>query len=961
MKKRKVLGAVAAAAACLFLAGIVMPGTANVSARAAGYTGLRKSAVSDNWYYYENGKRVRTGTDIVQNQNGWWYIENGKVDFNYTGVAKNENGWWRVVNGKVDFSCNSVEKNENGWWYIREGKVDFCYTGLAQNANGWWRIVNGKVDFNCNSVEQNQNGWWYIRGGKVDFGYTGVAQNVNGWWRIENGKVDFNCNSVEKNENGWWYIRGGRVDFGYTGVAQNANGWWRVVNGKVDFDCSSIEQNQNGWWYISGGKVDFGYTGLGTNHNGTWYVEGGQVKFDKTGLYEFNDTFYNLEESKVTGTYTGLLDVAADGQLWYVQDGKAAYNYYGTAAVETEEGMRNVPVKAGKVIETAAEIDYVDVPFDYTTKIKAQMNRVPMQPEAAAINISVADENGASGVVLTASADAANTTDYYLNAYVAGNELIIAPADGQQIASVTSSRQDQPIAVGEDGTARVAPVSIDANEPVDEVITVTMADGTTEYKIHTLNELMPELEIVNNGVAEADKGVYTFAVDHFFLRVNTQGELIYYRNMTCVGESGGKELMAENFAAQDTLNNERYYSAFIELEPDFRNSNGGFSSGFYLVMDENYQDIDKAVLEANHTENQNHGLGYLDQHEFLILGKDHYILLSYTPILADNLPDTVKGINGTNTGYVWAGIIQEVKDGQVINEVNTADYPLLYESAVEKIDYENSTLNGIEVDAGQGPVFSLADGIMDYVHVNSVDYTLDTDGNVDKILVSMRDQSAVYQFDFRTKALDWILGGKASTLTGYDEFTKTRTDDFGEAFEALTFGQHFARYTNRNEDGTLTGNPVISVFDNQTGIGPFLTTPTYPGAPTTETRTFMAEIDENAGTASIYNVINGTELNKKTDKYHIASHCGSVQYDSATSVTIGWGLHGVIDNIPPIPGAGQIDTNFSDEALHQGSRPIFTDYNLADGTVSFELTAIRNEKTQTTEALFSYRTYKNAH
>ena len=50
MKKRKVLGAVAAAAACLFLAGIVMPGTANVSARAAGYTGLRKSAVSDNWY-----------------------------------------------------------------------------------------------------------------------------------------------------------------------------------------------------------------------------------------------------------------------------------------------------------------------------------------------------------------------------------------------------------------------------------------------------------------------------------------------------------------------------------------------------------------------------------------------------------------------------------------------------------------------------------------------------------------------------------------------------------------------------------------------------------------------------------------------------------------------------------------------------------------------------------------------
>ena len=410
-----------------------------------------------------------------------------------------------------------------------------------------------------------------------------------------------------------------------------------------------------------------------------------------------------------------------------------------------------------------AELDYVNVPFDYSAEIEEQMGKVPMQPEAAAIPISVSDANGASGVVLTASSDTANTTDYYLNAYVAGSEIVITPAEGQQIASVSSSVEGKTIEIGEDGTAGVVPEALDANEPADEVITVAMADGT-EYKIHTLNELMPDLEVVNNGVAEADKGVYTFSVDHFFLRVNTEGELIYYRNMNCVGESDGKELMAENFAAQDTLDGDRYYSAFVELEPDFRNSNGGFSSGFYLVMDENYQDIDKAVLEANDSENQNHGQGYLDQHEFLVLGEDHYILLSYTPILADNLPDTVEGIDGGNTAYVWTGIIQEVKDGEVVNEVNTADYPLLYESAVEKIDYASSTLDGIEVAVGENTVFSLADGIMDYVHVNSVDYTLDENGDVDKILVSMRDQCAVYQFDFPTKQIDWILGGKSQHL-----------------------------------------------------------------------------------------------------------------------------------------------------------------------------------------------------
>lgn len=609
-----------------------------------------------------------------------------------------------------------------------------------------------------------------------------------------------------------------------------------------------------------------------------------------------------------------------------------------------------------------AEIDYVNVFFDYAEQIEEQIDSVSMEPEAADIPVSVSDAEGASGVKLTASQDTANTSDYYLNAYVAGNEIIIESQDGQQITSVSSSVEGKMIDLDQDGAARVVPEAIDANEPEDEIITVIMEDGT-EYKIHTVNELMPDLEIVNNGVEEADKGVYSFSVDRFFLRVNTDGELVYYRNMSCVGERDGKELMAENFAAQDTLDGGRYYSAFIELEPDFRNANGGFSSGCYLVMDENYQDLDKVVLAPNDSENQNHGEGYLDQHEFLILGEDHYILLSYTQILADNLPDTVEGIDGTNTAYVWTGIIQEVEDGEVINEINTADYPLLYESAVEKIDYAGSTLDGIEVEVGDNTVFSLADGVMDYVHVNSVDYTLDDEGNVDKILVSMRDQCAVYQFDFPTKEIDWILGGKASTLSGYEEYTTTRTDEGEgenqETFEALTYAQHFARYTNRNEDGTLDGDPVISIFDNQTGIAPFLTTSTYPGAPATLTRTLKAAIHEEEGTVTISDVINGTDLNAN-GKYHIASHCGSVQYDSDTSVTIGWGLHGVIDNIPPVEQAAQTDENYPDILLYQGSRPIFTDYNLEDGTISFELTAHRNANVDTSEALFSYRTYKNA-
>ena len=221
----------------------------------------------------------------------------------------------------------------------------------------------------------------------------------------------------------------------------------------------------------------------------------------------------------------------------------------------------------------------------------------------------------------------------------------------------------------------------------------------------------------------------------------------------------------------------------------------------------------------------------------------------------------------------------------------------------------------------------------------------------------MRDQSAVYQYDFSDKAFDWILGGKASTLTGYDEYTSTRTDDNGVPFKALTFGQHYARYCNRNADGTLTGDPVISIFDNQTGIGPFLTTPTFPGAPVTNTRTFVASI--NGKTAAVSNVINGRDLNAQTGKYHIASHCGSVDYDKSGdgSALIGWGLHGVIDNIPAIPGVGQVDANYPDLGnLHQGSRPVFSE--VENGNVTFELSVTRNSNITSSEALFSYRTYK---
>lgn len=721
------------------------------------------------------------------------------------------------------------------------------------------------------------------------------------------------------------------------------------LEGEPQADSASFPDVEAGQWYAAAvnwaaaNKVVQGYTsgkfgptnGLTNEQLATILCRYAQMK----GWAEASDKIATTEEALKWAEAQDLLAGEGGSKL-----DAGAYTTRAEAAVVLTAFCQKVMLPA-----KVAGIDYTNINYDFAEDIKAERAAVKLVPDAAGVDITVEDENGASGVVLTASHDEKNTEDLYLNAMVAGNKLTFSSTGDNKIASAESSASGKLTVSG--GSFTVTPAALKAMEPADEIITVTMGDKTT-YKIHTVNELMPTLTITGSKVAEANSGVYVFAVDKFLLRVDTKGNLVYYRNMGCVGE-----LMAENFAPQ-TVGDKVYHSVFVELRQEFRNVMGGYSSGMYLVMDENFKDIDEVTLLPNDEENHTHGQGYLDQHEFVILGEDHYLLLSYTPEKVNNLPAGVKGLDGGSSGFVWAGVFQEVKDGKVLKEINTTDYPLLYESSVEKLDYANSTDQGVMANNGQQDVFSLADGWQDYVHPNSLDYTLNADGTVDKLLVSMRDQSAVYQFDFATGRIEWILGGKASTLTGFEEYTTVRDAEDGKKFNALTFGQHYARYTNKDENGVIDGEIEFTVFDNQTGDGPFLAHPPAPQMVPTLTRTFRVTVDPEAKTAQISDVINGVDLNEKTDKYHIASHCGSVDYFDPTSVVIGWGLHGVIDNIGKFAPQGTMsDIGFED--LRMGSRPIFSEYDMDQGEITFELSAQRNPLFEGHEALFSYRTYKD--
>ena len=217
-------------------------------------------------------------------------------------------------------------------------------------------------------------------------------------------------------------------------------------------------------------------------------------------------------------------------------------------------------------------------------------------------------------------------------------------------------------------------------------------DSGEQYAIHMTSEMLPKLYMTGSGVAEGDAGVYTFGVLKTLVRVNSDREVVYYRNLQCMSDYVG----TTNFEVNE-VDGTNFYAFNVDINTEF--PLGGFSSSVYVVMDENYKEIDIVNLAANDDPNHTHGAGYLDEHEFRILGKGHYLALSYTPLLVDNLPAGVEGINGTSSAYVWAGIYQEIQDGKAVNEINTADYAELYASSVEGCDYANSAPVGQKATA----------------------------------------------------------------------------------------------------------------------------------------------------------------------------------------------------------------------------------------------------------------------
>lgn len=297
---------------------------------------------------------------------------------------------------------------------------------------------------------------------------------------------------------------------------------------------------------------------------------------------------------------------------------------------------------------------------------------------------------------------------------------------------------------GEEVKFQLEKLGHDIGIPVE--ITNQAENVTVTKYIRTLNS---KIDVQTNGTAD---GIFYFTTGNHYCQMDGSGTIIFY------GYAPG----CSDFKPH-TINGKTYYSVMY--------GSGAFNpakvSGIAMILDDTYAVVDQIrFLHPNWgmPENQK-----LDTHEVLMLGVGHYIIQSYVPKRVTNIPETVPSYSPFGS-RVLAAVIQEIKDGELIFQWDSTDYPELYGLSEQNNDFTNSTRY-----------------YEDYVHLNSIEI----DPKDQNLILSLRNMSTILKISRETGDILWILSGPG--------------DEFGLSAEQKCSAQHFARVTER---GTIT------VFDN---------------------------------------------------------------------------------------------------------------------------------------------------
>ncbi len=175
------------------------------------------------------------------------------------------------------------------------------------------------------------------------------------------------------------------------------------------------------------------------------------------------------------------------------------------------------------------------------------------------------------------------------------------------------------------------------------------------------------------------------------------------------------------------MDGKTYYS-YHDQNADFDNYGLlGYAPGERVILDEDFNEVKRITMEESDVTEKGTGA---DGHDFLLIDLDHYILSCYVKENVKNVPGYP---DGTNVIYSY---LQEVKDGEVVWDWKTIDYPELYDLIQTEATPTANDFDNKEVDAP------------DIVHFNAMRFNDDGD-----LVCSFRHLDTIMCLD-RTKQED---------------------------------------------------------------------------------------------------------------------------------------------------------------------------------------------------------------
>lgn len=299
----------------------------------------------------------------------------------------------------------------------------------------------------------------------------------------------------------------------------------------------------------------------------------------------------------------------------------------------------------------------------------------------------------------------------------------------------------------------------------------------TEYKINTQPKHFINVKATGESKYEGDyyfTSNFVYSNDSYLLKADKKGNIIFYKK---------EDFPVFNF--KKIVNNEtvRYtYLKIIEIGMNIQLCD-------LIILDENYKEIDRVncILPEERTKGKNKGT---DFHDSLYISDGNYILVTYLDEQVNNMP---KDLGFEDNITVQNCIIQEIKDGEVLWQFESKDYPELYRQySSSEVIY--STIN--------------SQYFGNYMHFNS--YTIDeTDGN---LVCSFRNLDEIIKIDRKTGKIIWTLGGSG------DEFGLTEEQKFSKQHSVSFLKDHSMLIYDNNAKNKESRVVILKFNENEKRI-----------------------------------------------------------------------------------------------------------------------------------------------